>query len=97
MSAKAMLDQVYGYTCYVGYAIQLSEPTTFRMEPGYALEEGDLAVTDSGVHVLVYVGNGEWIEANPDDGRAVVNKAEGSSRAYFSTPVTILRWWILRD
>jgi hypothetical protein len=56
---------------------------------------GDLAVTHG--HVLIYIGNGKWIESNPDDHKVVVNAATADTeRAYFRMDVTISRWWILQ-
>lgn len=94
-SASGMLNESYGYTRRIGHADELSEPGSIRMDQGMSLQAGDLAVTDGGAHVMIYKGDGRWIEANPDDGRVVENSAAKSSRAYFSMPVTILRWWML--
>lgn len=97
MTARCMLNRKYGYTRPIGHAKRLSLPGSTQMMAGEVLKEGDLAVTDNGVHVLVYTGKGCWTEGNPDDGRVVTNKAAGSSRAYFNMPVTLLRWSVLDD
>ena len=94
-SAKGMLDETYGYTRRIGHADELSDTGSIRMNSGMSLLPGDLAVTDGGVHVMIYTGNGRWIEANPDDGRVVENNSSHSERGYFNMSVTILRWWIL--
>lgn len=90
VSAKDMLKSTHGFTSTIGHAQKLA---------GYdvsGLKEGDLAVTDNGIHVLIYAGGGKWIEANPADGKVVVNPAPANSkRAYFNTPVIFVRWWIL--
>lgn len=97
MSASDMLKGTYGYTRPIGRARELTDSSSVRMNDGLTLCKGDLAVPDNGSHVLIYVGNGKWIEANPGDGRVVTNKAEGSDRAYFNMPVTLLRWWVFPD
>lgn len=90
MSAKAMGEGTYGYTRVTGQARDLAhaDPST--------LQVGDLAIAAGGVHVLIYLGDRRWIEANPNDGHVVVNTAlPGTTRGYFGMPVTLTRWWIL--
>ena len=92
MGALDILNGKHGYTSIVGHAEKLA-----GYNP-YELQKGDLAIPDQGEHVLIYIGDGKWIEANPDDGKVVVNEATADSkRHYFNTPVTILRWWILEE
>ena len=90
ISAEDMLDGKHGYTRKIGRAKKLA---------GYdslLLEKGDMAVTDDGVHVLIYCGDGRWVEANPHDSKVVVNEARADSRReWFNVPVTFVRWWIL--
>lgn len=92
VSARDMLDGKHGYTKKIGHANKLA---------GYdslLLEKGDMAVTDDGVHVLIYYGDGVWAEANPNDSKVVVNKAAlDSKRKWFNVPVTFVRWWILEE
>ncbi|MBN8710858.1 MAG: hypothetical protein BGO12_13485 [Verrucomicrobia bacterium 61-8] len=48
--------------------------------PYERLQPGDLAVTSSGVHCLVYLGNGDWIEADPAMGKVIIlNKSQPDS------------------
>lgn len=53
---------------------------------------GDIAVTASGVHVLAYLGGGEWIEADPHFGKVVIIKVPAEKNPWFQEPVKILRW-----
>lgn len=90
VSASMMRDGAYAYTMPRGHALALASYTDAGLLPG------DLAVTDSGVHVLISLGQDRWIEANPDDHRVVINAASASpQRAYFQVPVTIMRWTML--
>jgi len=92
ISANDMLKGKYGYTKVIGYAPKLAGYDTSRLKPG------DLAIANMESHVMVYSGDGKWIEANPDDQKVVVNEATaGSKRHYFNTPITFARWWILQD
>jgi hypothetical protein len=92
MSARDMLRGKYGYTRVVGHADKLAGYPTLM------LEKGDMAITDNGVHVMIYYGDGKWIEASPDDQKVVINEATADSkRAWFRTPVTFARWTILDE
>ncbi len=89
MGAKDIEDGKFGYTKVLGHTRQLAGYDTSK------LKIGDMAVA-SKAHVLVYYGDGEWIEANPGDRKVVVNKAPAKSkRGYFNCPVTLVRWRIL--
>ncbi|MHB0998323.1 MAG: NlpC/P60 family protein [Armatimonadota bacterium] len=92
ISADGMGDEVFGYTKVIGRTEGLSDDK-FIMNPGYSLQKGDLAVTTG--HVLVYRGDGIWIEASPQDLKVVSNRSSGSNRPYFNMHAKIVRWWIL--
>jgi hypothetical protein len=92
MSAMSMRAQSYGYMRRIGAASELAGCDTSD------LKVGDVAVTEGGVHVLIYTGSGRWIEASPEDMKVTENPATaGSRRAYFRMPVTFLRWWLLDE
>ncbi|RYG73067.1 hypothetical protein EON80_03575 [bacterium] len=59
------------------------------------LQMGDLAVTKSGVHVLAYVGDGTWIQADPNlanGGNKVIETKAPSKNGWFGQRVVICRW-----
>lgn len=59
------------------------------------LQPGDLAVTNNGLHILAYVGNHRWIEADPEFGSVVeitVTSTEAANSTWFKTPVRVVRW-----
>lgn len=90
LTAADFAAEKYGYTVPIGKIDQLADydPKKLRV--------GDMAVTADGIHVLIYYGNSEWIEANPSDRGVVVNRADpGSKRYWFHCPVTLVRWWLL--
>lgn len=92
LSVNAILNGDYGYTKKIGRAARLAGYDTSK------LESGDMAVVGDGVHVLVYLGHGRWIEADPDNKKVVINKAPAKSkRAWFNVPVTFVRWKILQE
>jgi hypothetical protein len=56
---------------------------------------GDLAVTKGGEHVMAYVGDNVWIEADPLAHRVIIVRAPSRNNAWFHGPMTIVRWRIL--
>jgi hypothetical protein len=56
---------------------------------------GDLAVTADGVHILAYIGNQTWIEADP--GGAVKKLHATEDNDWLQIPIVLLRWEILND
>lgn len=60
-----------------------------------ALLPGDIAVTEAGAHVLAYVGQKTWIEADPNalTGDKVIEVTASQSRnAWLDVPMRIMRW-----
>lgn len=90
-SARAMMEGYRGFTRPVGITGTL---------PGIDLgkiEEGDLAVTGDGRHVLIYLGGGEWIQADPGPGRVIIAKPGVDDNPWFNSYVSIHRWCLLDD
>ena len=58
---------------------------------------GDLAVTANGVHVMAYLGDQVWIEADPGLGRVVAVPVPAPDNPWFRVPIRIVRWSILDD
>src|SRR4051812_31242277 len=56
---------------------------------------GDLAVTASGLHVLAYAGEHEWIEADPAEWRVVTMRTPGPPDGWLGTPMKVVRWRVL--
>lgn len=52
---------------------------------------GDFAVTSDGVHVMAYIGDQTWLEADPDVKKVIKVKAP-SDNPWFSEPVNVMRW-----
>ena len=55
------------------------------------LRRGDMAVTEDGIHVLVFLGEGKWIEADPEVKR-VIEVAVPTENPWFEVPVVFVRW-----
>ncbi len=61
------------------------------LEPSKLLP-GDLAVTSSGVHIMAYLGESLWIEADPEAGRVIIVHAPAKDNLWFQIPMNIVRW-----
>lgn len=85
-SAKAMSEGYRDYTVKIASFKSLRKVDYSRIKPG------DLAVTASGVHVIVYLGEEKWIQADPEQGRVVIEEPTTTASSWFDTPVNIVRW-----
>lgn len=89
IGTRGMDAGAFGLTRHVAYANALSDGAPAAAQPG------DLAVIGR-THVLIYLGDNRWIEANPDDHRVVTNTADISAdRPYFNLPAHLMRWTVL--
>lgn len=82
---------------YRGFTISLNHGGLIQEMSYEGLVPGDIAVTDSGVHALVYVGRGQWIQADPGIGSVVILDGRNDDNPWFTQPVTMHRWAILTD
>jgi cell wall-associated NlpC family hydrolase len=85
-SARAMGEGYRGFTRSVGIEGPLRKLDFSLLQPG------DLAVTESGVHVMIHLGEGRWIQADPKPGKVVISKPESDPCAWFDMKVSIHRW-----
>ncbi len=56
---------------------------------------GDLAVTANGVHIMAYLGGGEWLEADPAAWRVIAVRVPATDVGWFSVPMRLVRWSVL--
>ncbi|MHB9026246.1 MAG: NlpC/P60 family protein [Armatimonadota bacterium] len=90
LACRGMLAGTYSYTRKIGWAEELAEYS------GNDLQPGDLAITGQGFHVLIYLGNAQWIQASPDAMKVVIDTAlPDSGVAWFHMPMTFMRWTML--
>lgn len=59
------------------------------------IEIGDLAVTTSGKHVMAYIGNKSWIEADPNTKDVTILIVGSDDSFWLEVPMNIVRWKIL--
>ena len=84
-SAKALGENYRGLTVSLAHARSLNE-TDYS-----GLRQGDIAVMETGVHTLAYLGNKTWIQADPLPMR-VVQTTVPSKEGWFIQGVQLLRW-----
>ncbi len=90
-SAKALGQGYRHYTSPLGISGTIQEMDYQPLLPG------DLAVTDSGRHILAYSGNDRWIQAEPDIGKVATLNGHTDQNRWFEVPVTLHRWRILSE
>ena len=87
-SAQALGEGYRGWTTEI-----LRSPSLRTIDPSL-LRRGDLAVTADGTHVLAYLGDATWIQADPVPMRVHFDRVSESS-GWFGVPVVIWRWTAL--
>ena len=78
-----------GFTTHI-----LDTPSLNQLDHSQILP-GDLAVTKSGVHIMAYLGENRWIEADPLAGRVITVQVPTTGNAWFDNPMKIVRWSVL--
>lgn len=88
-SAKALGENYRGFTRPLGVSGKLRELDLRN------ISSGDLAVTADGRHVMVYFGEGKWIQADPMRSKVTICKPVREENAWFDAQVTMHRWTVL--
>lgn len=90
-SAKALSEGYRDYTLPLGVTGTIQEMSYDTLLPG------DLAVTTNGVHILAYLGNDQWIQADPSIGAVATLNGRNDENTWFRVPVTTHRWQVLDE
>ena len=85
-SAEALGQEYRQLTKHLLAATSLNELDQDKVNPG------DIAVTLSGVHVMAYLGDRQWIEADPGIGKVVIVQVPERTNPWFQETFKILRW-----
>lgn len=88
-SALAMMEGYRGFTRPTGISGPLWKMDSALVRPG------DLAVTASGNHVMIHLGGGDWIQADPGPGKVFTGRPDQVDNAWFRSIVSIHRWAVL--
>ncbi len=82
---------------YRGYTVPLNiEGVIQKLDPAPLLP-GDLAITCDGIHVLIYLGEHRWIQADPGAQKVVTQDSRTDRNAWFQAPVQLYRWRLLES
>ena len=77
-----------------GWTVELFRQASVGATDHARLRPGDLAVTAGGSHVMAYLGQRTWIEADPGAGQ-VIEVVLPTENPWFKTPVVFVRWkWL---
>ena len=87
-SANAIGDGYRGLTQPVTQSSSLNAADATQFQPG------DMAVVADGLHIMVYLGDNSWIEADPI-AMKVVKETTPSRSPWFQTHVKVVRWTML--
>lgn len=85
-SAKSLGEEFRNQTRHV------LDAKSIKMLQETSILPGDLAVTANGIHVLAFLGNGQWIEADPAFGKVIIAGIATKGNGWFDLPVRIMRW-----
>jgi cell wall-associated NlpC family hydrolase len=80
---------------YRSFTKNLAIEGTVQSIDNSTLKAGDLAVTKSGIHTMVYLGEGKWIQADPGIGAVATLHGRNDQNTWFDAPITMHRWSIL--
>ena len=78
---------------YRGWTHEVTRAKDFLSLDPALLRQGDLAVTQDGLHVLAYLGDSTWIQADPVPMRVHVDRV--TAKGWFTAPITLMRWRLL--
>jgi hypothetical protein len=73
-----------------GRLTPLPNPDALASDDG--LEPGDVAIVNADTHVVVYLGDGHWIEADPGAEKVIVHDARQDGRSFLGRSPKVLRW-----
>jgi len=82
---------------YRDYTVNVCSFPSLRKVDYSKIEEGDLAITANGIHVIVYLGNEQWIQADPEQQRVVIEDPHTTASSWFDVKVKIVRWKALNN
>jgi hypothetical protein len=89
-SAKALGEEYHNFTGHLIDSDALNQLDYEHIQPG------DIAVTADGLHVLAYLGDQVWIQAEPNL-KQVIKFQSPSTNEWFQTPVRLMRWQALNS
>ncbi len=90
-TAKTLGEAPAGLTTHVLETESLNALDHSKILPG------DMAVTRNGIHILAYLGDKKWIEADPAVGSVITVGVPSKDVSWFNIPMKVVRWDLLRE
>src|SRR5688572_3353236 len=82
---------------YRNWTPELFRSENIRSANHSLLQIGDMAVTADGVHVLIYLGEQQWIEADPNVNE-VIELTSTNDNPWLNVPIVVVPWvWLSSD
>ena len=79
---------------HAGLTVPLFETPSVNALDHSRIQPGDLAVTTNGVHIMVFLGGNQWIEADPGAGRVIIVSVPADN-PWFKAAMRLVRWGVL--
>jgi hypothetical protein len=80
---------------YRGYTVPVSKAASLNALDHGEVRVGDLAIAGGGSHILAYLGDMRWIQADPT-AQSVIAETAPSKNGWFKGNVKIVRWrWLV--
>jgi hypothetical protein len=73
----------------------LETPSINALDPS-KIFPGDIAITANGLHIMAYLGDRRWIEADPGEQRVLTVTVPSEDNPWFHQPMKVVRWNILQ-
>lgn len=77
---------------YRGYAFPLNLKGEIRQLDYTKLKAGDLAITQDGLHLLIFNDHQNWIQADPFESKVTSTNGRTGESQWFDNPIAIFRW-----
>jgi hypothetical protein len=77
---------------YRGRTIQYLRSSSINQLDHARILPGDFAVTQNGAHCLAYLGDGNWIQADPNPHKVTISKVPVEDSGWFRHPIYIMQW-----
>ena len=88
-SAEALANGYQHYVTTDGTEGTVSNASEHHLSPG------DLAITEDGRHVMVFLEEDTWISADPLQGKVIIEKPSISHNTWFEAKVKFYTWCVL--
>ena len=76
---------------YGARTVELHQSKSIRSNQDRGISPGDFAIVAGGAHALAYLGNHEWIQADPGAQKVIIVSTTNRN-AWLDAPAVLMRW-----